>query len=253
VSIAARVAALRRLKVDRRKIVAVVVYDCPMAQLADRAGVDLVSAGDSVGVTLWDHASEAELTTEQMMVVCRAVRRGVTRALVSADVPLSALRQSSDAVLKAAICLTAEAGADLVKIDVAASSIDLVHALADAGIAVWAQLAPPEGAKAALAVDDLVRDAQALEAAGAALLDFRHSGPTAGPAVVAAVRIPVLGGLGGGPWLDGRVRSIPAAVGYAAAAADDGVKRYANVAGSVLTAIEALCQDVRAARPLRGE
>ena len=252
-STAARVAALQRLKVDRRKIVAVVVYDCPMAQLADRAGVDLVSAGDSVGVTLWGHASEAELTTEQMMVVCRAVRRGVTRALLSADVPPSALQQSADAALKAATRLIAEAGADLVKVDVAASSIDLVHALAETGVAVWAQLAPPEGTKAALAVDDLVRDAQALEAAGAALLDFRHSGPTAGPAVVAAVGIPVLGGLGGGPWLDGRVRSVPAAVGYFAAAADDGLKRYANVAGSVLTAIDALCQDVRAARPLRGE
>jgi len=246
-------AALQRLKAAGRKIVGVVVYDYQMAQLADRAGVDVVSAGDSVGVTLWGHGSDAEVTVDQMMLVCQAVRRGVARALVSADVPLSALQQSTDAAVHAATRLVGDAGADLVKVDVAASSIDLVRALTDAGIAVWAQLAPAPGTDAARAVDALVRDARALEAAGAVLLDFRHSGLVAGAAVVAAVRIPVLGGLGGGPWLDGRVRSIPAAVGYLATAAGDGVERYANVAGSVMTAIEALCQDVRAARPLRGE
>ena len=53
--------ALRQMKRDCRKIVAVVLYDCQMAQIADRAGVDIVSAGDSVGVALWGHASESEL------------------------------------------------------------------------------------------------------------------------------------------------------------------------------------------------
>ena len=249
----AGVAALRRSKEDGKKIVAVVVYDRPMAQLADGAGVDLVSAGDSVGVTLWGHGSEAELSIEQMTLVCQAVRRGVVRALVSADVPLSALQDSFDAAAAAATRLVSDGGADLVKVDVAASSVDLVRALTDASIAVWAQLAPPHGVDAADVVHDLVREARALERAGAALLDFRHSGPVAGPAVTAAVRIPVVGGLGGGPWLDGRVRSIPAAVGYLAAAADDGVTRYANVAASVRAAIAAVCEDVRAARPLRGE
>jgi 3-methyl-2-oxobutanoate hydroxymethyltransferase len=70
--------------------------------------------------------------------------------------------------------------------------------------------------------------------------------------VVRAVRIPVLGGLGGGPWLDGRVRSVIAAIGYSASALDDSTSRYANVAEATLHAIQAFCDDVRAARQIRG-
>jgi 3-methyl-2-oxobutanoate hydroxymethyltransferase len=61
-----------------------------------------------------------------------------------------------------------------------------------------------------------------------------------------------MGGLGGGPWLDGRIRSAAAAIGYAAAAIDDPGDRYANVAATALGAIQALCDDVRAGRQIRG-
>src|SRR6266545_2284929 len=102
---------LQQMKAAGRKIVGVVVYDYQMAQIADRAGVDLVSAGDSVGVTLWGHASESEVTLDQMILVCQAVRRGVNRALVSCDVPLSALTHTPDAALHAAMRLVREGGA----------------------------------------------------------------------------------------------------------------------------------------------
>jgi 3-methyl-2-oxobutanoate hydroxymethyltransferase len=243
--------ALQHMKQQGRKIVGVVVYDYQMAQIADRAGVDLVSAGDSVGVTLWGHASESEVTVDQMILVCQAVRRGVSRALVSCDVPLMPLQAGVDAALRAATRLVREGGADLLKVDVVASSVDVVRAVTQAGIPVWAQF----GVSAELdapAIDRLVREARQLEEAGASLLDFRHSGPVAGPEVVRAINIPVIGGLGGGPWLDGRVRSIAAAIGYLAAAVDDDADRYANVGAAALTAIKALCDDVRAGRPLRG-
>jgi 3-methyl-2-oxobutanoate hydroxymethyltransferase len=84
------------------------------------------------------------------------------------------------------------------------------------------------------------------------MLDFTNSGAVAGPAVVRAASIPVMGGLGGGPWLDGRVRSVVAAVGYLASAVDDGVDRYASVAETILNAMTALCDDVRAARHTKG-
>jgi 3-methyl-2-oxobutanoate hydroxymethyltransferase len=74
----------------------------------------------------------------------------------------------------------------------------------------------------------------------------------AGPEVVRAVNIPVIGGLGGGPWLDGRVRAVVGAIGYLAAAVDDGTDRYANVAEIALTAVKAYSDDVRAARQIRG-
>jgi 3-methyl-2-oxobutanoate hydroxymethyltransferase len=98
----------------------------------------------------------------------------------------------------------------------------------------------------------LVEEAQRLEAAGAAMLDFTHSGPVAGPAVVAAVKVPVIGGLGGGPWLDGRMRMANAAIGYAAATIDNPPETYAHSARATLDALTALVDDVRAGRQIKG-
>ena len=241
--------ALRQMKQDGRKIVGVVVYDYQMAQIVDRAGVDIVSVGDSVGVNVWGHSSELEVTLDQMLLVCQAVRRGVTRALVSCDVPFGPLQQGTDAAVQAAMRMVKEGGADLVKVDAGSSSADAVRAITRAGIPVWAQFGIDP---AAPITDRLVREANQLEEAGASLLDFRYSGPVAGPAVVRTVNIPVIGGLGGGPWLDGRVRAVFAAIGYLAAAIDDTTDRYANVAEIALTAIRAFSDDVRAARQIRG-
>jgi 3-methyl-2-oxobutanoate hydroxymethyltransferase len=243
------VAALQQMKREGRKIVGVVVYDYQMALIVDRAGVDLVSVGDSVGINLWGHGSESEVTLDQMVLVCQAVRRGVTRALVSCDVPSGPLQEGSGAAVRAARRLVEEGGADLVKLDASASSPDDVRAVVRAGIQVWAQFGTEP---TAAMTDRLVREATLLEQAGASLLDFRYSGPVAGPEVVRAVNIPVIGGLGGGPWLDGRVRSSVAAIGYLASAVDDTTERYANVAATAFTAIKALCDDVRAGRQLRG-
>src|SRR4051794_25709209 len=101
-------ASLQQMKQERRKIVGVVVYDYQMARIADRAGVDIVSAGDSVGINLWGHASDAEVTLDHMALICRAVRRGAVRALVSCDVPLACLREGADAAVRAARRLVAE-------------------------------------------------------------------------------------------------------------------------------------------------
>jgi 3-methyl-2-oxobutanoate hydroxymethyltransferase len=99
--------------------------------------------------------------------------------------------------------------------------------------------------------DELVIEARRLEGAGASLLDFTNSGPVAGPAVVQAVSIPVLGGFGGGPWLDGRIRMAHAAIGYAASGLDDPPNTYANVARIAFDALHAYADDVRAGRQIR--
>src|SRR3954469_22222969 len=176
------IAALQVMKREGRKIVGVVAWDTLMAQLAERAGVDLISVGDSVGKNLWGHATENEVTVDELLVVCKAVRRGAEHALVSCDVPASA----SDP-LRAAERLVREGGAEMVKV---LSPPDTVRALTRAGIAVFAEF--HGGGPTA----ELVAQAKALEEAGAALLDFRHSGPEAGAVVVRAVGIPVIGGLG---------------------------------------------------------
>jgi 3-methyl-2-oxobutanoate hydroxymethyltransferase len=163
-----------------------------------------------------------------------------------------------------------EAGADLVKIDAAPDFPDAVSAVARAGIPVWAQFGvTPQtalrhgvdyqamftaGAQLpASMTDELVLQAQELEAAGAALLDFTNSGPAAGPAVADSVSIPVIGGAGGGPWLDGRVRMAHAAIGYAAATLDDKPDTYAYVAQTTLDALTAVADDVRSGRHIRGD
>ena len=230
-------AALGRMKREGRKIVGVVAWDYQIAQIVERAGVDLVSVGDSVGVNLWGQ-KEAEITLEEMLVVCKAVRRGVKRALLSCDLPSAFISEAN------AKRLLAEGGADLVNIEAGAEA---VKRLAAAGVPVFAEF---HGGRPAAG---LVQEAKDLQAAGAVLLDFRHSGPEAGAAVTQAVSIPVLGGLGGGPWLDGRLRMAHAAIGYAASHLDSAAETYANVARATHEAIAAYAADVRAARHLKGQ
>jgi len=238
------VAALQQMKRDGRKIVGVVAWDTQIARIADRAGVDIVSVGDSVGVNLWGQSTETEVTLEEMLVVCKAVRRGVTRALVSCDVPFGATQEGTEASVGAALRLMKEGGADMVKIHGLA---DAVRAMARAGIPVFAEFHGNEAP-----AGKLVEEAKGLEHAGASLLDFRHSGPAAGPAVARAVSIPVIGGLGGGPWLDGRVRLAHTVIGYGAKWLDAKTQTYVNTAQLSLEAFTALCADVRAGRQIKG-
>ena len=146
-----------------------------------------------------------------VLLVCLAVSRGVERALVSCDLP--------DAQVDSARRAVAEGGASLVKV----GGAPRVAAIAAAGIPVFASLAGD---------GDPVDEARRLEAAGASLLDFRHSGAENGRRVVEAVSIPVLGGLGGGPWLDGRMRAAHRLL-------EDEVDRYV--------------EDVRSGRQVKGD
>src|SRR3989441_10664001 len=257
------------MKRDGRKIVGVVAWDFQIAQIADRAAVDILSVGDSVGVHLWGHENPLEITLEEMIVVCKAVRRGTKRALVSCDLPFGPLQAGVDSALRAAIRIVKEAGADMVKLDGASEFPGIVRAIVRAGIPVFAQfgitpqtalhygveyssmLKPGTRMPEQIAAK-LVDHAKRLEDAGATLLDFTHSGPEAGPAVVNAVSIPVVGGLGGGPWLDGRVRLAHTAIGYAAKWIDSQSETYGNAAKLSLDAFRALIDDVRSGRQIRG-
>lgn len=251
------------------KIVGVVAWDYQIARIADRAGVDLLSVGDSVGANLWGHENPLEVTMEEMLVVTKAVRRGAERAIVSVDFPYGPLQEGADSAVRAALRFVKEAGVDLVKLDGAADFPEAVSAVAAAGIPVFAQfgvtpqtalrygieyraMSSPDAEVPPEMTERLVAEAKRLEDAGASLLDFTNSGAVAGPEVVAAVSIPVLGGFGGGPWLDGRVRMAHAAIGYAATNLDDPKETYANVAQTTFDALTAFSEDVRAGRQIRG-
>ena len=239
------VAALHGMKSEGRKIVGVVAYDYPTAQIADRAGVDLISVGDSVGANLWGQPTEAEVTLDEMLLACKAVARGATRALVSCDIPHGPVQAGTPHAVSAAVRLAKAGGASMVKIF---GSPETVRAIVGVGIPVFAEFHGGNDVPTA----KLVEDAKRLEEAGAALLDFRHSGPEAGAAVAKAVKIPVIGGLGGGPWLDGRVRLAHTAIGYGAKWIDSTAETYANTARLSLQAFTQLIADVRAGRQIKG-
>ncbi|MEA2251469.1 MAG: 3-methyl-2-oxobutanoate hydroxymethyltransferase [Solirubrobacteraceae bacterium] len=263
------VPALAAMKREGRKIVGVVAWDYQVARIVDRAGVDIVSVGDTVGVNLWGQSNPLEVTMDQMIVVCQAVRRGVKRAVVSCDFPFGPLQEGTAEAVRAAIRLVKEGGADVVKLDGAADFPDAVTAIDRAGIPVVAQfgITPQTASRYGVTYSatpaagdavpptlkaEMVEQARRLEQAGASLLDFTNSGPIVGPEVARAVSIPVVGGFGGGPWLDGRIRMAHAAIGYAASALDDPPDTYANVARITYDAITAYADDVRASRQIRG-
>jgi 3-methyl-2-oxobutanoate hydroxymethyltransferase len=260
---------LQEMKRNGRKIVGVVAWDYQMARIVDRAGVDIVSVGDTVGTNLWGQPNPLEVTMDQMVVVCQAVRRGVKRALVSCDFPFGPLQEGSDSAVRAAIRLVKEAGVDLVKLDGASDFPEAVTAVSRAGVPVFAQFGitpqtalrygveysatpAPDAHVPVEMKDELVAEARLLEKAGASLLNFTNSGPIVGAEVARAVSIPVLGGFGGGPWLDGRIRMAHAAIGYGASALDNPPDTYANVAQIALDAITAYAEDVRAGRQIKG-
>jgi len=190
----ATVGSLQAMKREGRKIVCVVAWDEGTARVLDDAGVDMISVGDS-----------GARTFDELRVFCAAVRRGAERAVVSCDLA----EPSVDAARR-----LAAVGADLVKVE----GVEQVRALAAAGVRVFAQI-------------ESASEAKAMEEAGAALIDFRHSGREAGAEAVAAVAIPVLGGLGGGPWLDGRVRAVHKLLDEAVAAYAEDVRTGRRVKG----------------------
>src|SRR3982074_1495959 len=176
--------ALQQMKRDGKKSAGVVAWDYQIARIADRAGVDFISVGDSVGVKRWGHANPLEVTMDEMLVVCKAVRRGTQRALVSCDLPFGPLQEGIDSALRASIRIVKEGGCDMIKLDGAADFPEAVRALVRAGIPVFAQfgITPqtalkfgiPYGAQSAAGAQApaemtarLVEEAKLLEAAGA--------------------------------------------------------------------------------------
>ena len=266
---AVTIPALQQMKRDGKKSIGVVAWDTQITRIADRAGLDFVSVGDSVGVNLWGHDNPLQVTLDEILICCKAVRRGTSRMLVSCDMPYGPLQEGVASALKAAVRIVKEGGADMVKLDAAAEHPEAVAALTKAGIPVFAQfgLTPQTALKwgipysaqnsasalaSAEAAERLVEEAITLEQAGAVALDFTNSGPVAGAAVVKAVKIPVIGGFGGGPWLDGRVRLAQTAMGAAEKWLDAKADTYTNTAKAALSAFQAMAEDCRGGKQIKG-
>lgn len=247
---------LAQMKRDGKKIVGVVVYEHQSALIADRAGADIISLGDSCGHNLLGQENQEAVTMDEILTLAKGVRRGVKNALFSCDLPFGSYQVSAEDAVRNAVRLVKEAGADCVKLEVTLAQTEIVSAIARAGIPVFAQfgLTPQTSAHlggwesgATISTDQLVETGKALEKAGASILDLTWGGAATGP-VTEAVKIPVMCGLGNDGSSDGQIRTLFRTVGLGAGALRDTIPRYANVAKMVLEAITNYAADIRAGK-----
>jgi len=200
-------AGLRQMKADGEKIFAAICYDYQMARIAEKAGADILTVGDSVGRNFWGHKTFYEVTVDQMVLVCKAVSRGAERAVVSCDMPFGPVQAGVAAGLEAAIRLVKEGDAEMIKVDNAIANLDVVKAIINAGIPVFPQFGfSPQSSMAignfqnrsAEAVEQakaqLVEEAKLLESIGCSALDCTGVTSDIYGEISRATDLPVMGG-----------------------------------------------------------
>jgi 3-methyl-2-oxobutanoate hydroxymethyltransferase len=249
---------LGEMKTRREPIAMVTAYDAPGGRLADQAGTDLILVGDSAAMTVLGHDSTVPATIEEMLVLTRAVTRGARRPLVVADMPFGTFQISDEEALRNAIRFVKEAGADAVKLEGAGPMLSRVRAIVGAGIPVMGHIgltpqsatmlggykAQGRTAEKALA---LVADARALEAAGCFSLVLEAVPAPVAARVTAELSIPTIG-IGAGAECDGQVLVWHDLLGLYEGGTARFVKRYADVAGVIRSALESYVADVRERR-----
>lgn len=255
------VADLQEMKRQGKKISIAITYDFQMAQILDRAGMDLLTVGDSVGRSMWGQPTHHDVTVDQMILVCSAVARGAKRAVVSVDMPFGPVQEGVEAAVKAAVRLVKEGHAEMVKLDNAISNLEAVRRIAAAGIPVWPQFgfspqstlgsaafANPTEEMANRMREKLLEDARVLEEAGASMLDLTHVKDHSIYAEIAKkARIPVVGGsTTAGPEADGRISGFT----YRASAIEgrDPPGRGGDVARLIFRLAKQYVEDVHAGR-----
>src|ERR687897_576040 len=181
------VPAVRASKERGEKLVCLTAYDYPTARIVDEAGTDIILVGDSLGNVVLGYDSTVPVTLEEMLHHAKAVRRGVERALLVADMPYGTYHTGPDDAVRAALRLVKEGGAEAVKLEGGRNRVETVRRLVAAEIPVMGHLGlTPQSlnklgsyrlqAKTADAARALVEDALALEEAGA-LAVLLPSGP----------------------------------------------------------------------------
>jgi 3-methyl-2-oxobutanoate hydroxymethyltransferase len=250
-------ADLHRCKREGRKIAAVVAYDYETIRIVDRAGADVISVGDSAGISVFGHELERETTIEEMLLLARAASRAVQRAFLLCDMPYGTYEVSPHQAARSAIRFWKEGRVDGIKVQVSPDQARLVEAMAATGVPVFCQFgATPtasahlggiEEARARMSEEWLVEAATTLERAGASLLDISRGGPATG-AVARAVKIPVLGGGGNDGNCDGQIMQLKRFAGGTVEALDGDPSVYTNVARAIADAVLAYCSDVQSGR-----
>ena len=246
--------ALVQMAIDSEKIAMLTAYDATLAAAADRAGVDVLLVGDSLGMVVQGHPSTLPVSLDDALYHTRCVCAARTRALVITDLPFGSYQASAEAAYAAAAAAL-KTGAGMVKLEGGTWLLSTVEFLAARGIPVCGHvgLQPQFGnmvggyrvqGKSAAGAEAVVSDGAALEAAGASMLVVECVPQDVGAALTKAVDIPVIG-IGAGPLCSGQVLVIYDALGVTAARAPRFVRNFMAGQGSIEGALAAFVAAVK--------
>jgi 3-methyl-2-oxobutanoate hydroxymethyltransferase len=241
---------------NKKKITCLTAYDYPTARLMDEAGVDVVLVGDSVAMVVLGYESTLPLTMEESLHHTKAVRRGVQRALVVADMPFGTYQGDVNEALKNAVRFVKEAGAEAVKVEGGERRLEVIARLTEAEIPVMGHVGlTPQSVnamggyrvqgKTAGSAEQLLRDARAVEAAGAFAIVLEGIPRELAAEITKSVRIPTIG-IGAGPDCDGQILVLHDLLGLTFQEPPKFARRYANVGEVISQAVREYCADVQA-------
>jgi 3-methyl-2-oxobutanoate hydroxymethyltransferase len=236
-------------------IVMVTAYDYPSAQVAEEAGVDVVLVGDSGAMTVLGYPSTVPVTIDEMLMLCSAVRRGISTPLLVGDLPFASYEASNEQAILTAQRFIKEAGCDAVKLERGGSSVERARAIVAAGIPVMGHVGlTPQTATAlggyrsqgrtADRALEVARDAVALQEAGCFAIVFEAVPTLFTEAVHSELDIPIIG-IGAGPATDGQVLVFHDLLGIFDGHAARFVKRYANIRQAMIDGVASFADDVR--------
>jgi 3-methyl-2-oxobutanoate hydroxymethyltransferase len=246
---------LKEKKKRGEKIVRVVCYDYPMALLADKAGVDGILVGDSVGMVQLGMGGTIAVTIEEMIHHCKAVMRAVKYALVIGDLPFGYYEPSISDAIRSACKLVKEGGVDAIKLEGGKGFAPTVKGIVDIGIPVVGHigLTPQSAAmlggykaqgRDAATAKRLLEDAKVLEEAGAFMLTVECVPYRLAKIMSEKLSIPVTG-VGAGPYVDGQTINMYDILGLFDRFVPKHAKRYTNLADEILRVLETYKQEVK--------
>ena len=246
----------RRMAAEGEKIVYLTGYDYLTAKYEERAGIDMILVGDSLGNVILGYDSTYPVTMEDMLIHCKAVRRGAPNTFIVGDMPFMSYQVSDEEAVRNAGLMCKEARMDCVKLEgITDSCISRVKAINDAGMLVMGHigLTPQFGAqmggnkaqgKSCEAALRLVDAAKKLEEAGACSILVEGVPAVVGKAITESVNIPILG-IGAGSYTHGQLLIFADMVGYFDDFTPKFVKKYGDVGGELLRSFTAYAEEVR--------
>ena len=248
------VASLREKKLNRESITCLTAYDYPSARLVDEAGIDIVLVGDSLAMTMLGYENTLSITLDEMLHHTKAARRGVQHALLMADMPYGSYHVSPEETVRNASRFVKEAGGEIVKIEGGEKRADLIRRVIDAEIPVAGHIGlTPQSihamggykvqGKSLADVEQLMRDAVALDRAGVACLVLEGIPREVAAMITAEVLTPTIG-IGAGPECDGQVLVFHDLLSLTFSQPAKFVRRYGDGSALISHAVNAFRADV---------